>query len=403
MLLRPLSRGTLVPLLLSMVVHGIGSAVGFPAEIAAQAVVDLPENDRTLASLPMDEAFRIGGAAARGWQALGYVPTVSFDERGHLYVLDADQATVLVVDDSGGLVRRIGGRGEGPGEFASAGKLLVSRDSTVVIFDAGRQVYHAFSPRGSFVGQFNVRDITRSSVRIVAANNGPAFFTLFETDRFRTIETVALANGAALHRAVFQMWRPEDKVHRDGVEFGFSGFEAPAPFEKWFPSAKFDRLPEGGLAVVDSSSYLIRIVGPDGTVDRIIQRPIAPQPVSRSVRAETQRRTRARFATMSGPWRDLHLDAIDNMRFFPEVPVVCDMRTTWSGGIWIERCDDNMFDEARVIDVIAGDGSYVGSFAEGVAEMPAAFGPDGLVVFIRKDEFDATVVLVGRLSDPSIR
>jgi hypothetical protein len=42
-------------------------------------------------------------------------------------------------------------------------------------------------------------------------------------------------------------------------------------------------------------------------------------------------------------------------------------------------------------------GQYVGTFAEGALKLPAAFGPEGMVAFIERDELDVPSVVVKRL------
>lgn len=47
--------------------------------------------------------------------------------------------------------------------------------------------------------------------------------------------------------------------------------------------------------------------------------------------------------------------------------------------------------------MIGASGRYVGTFPQGDAEVPAAFGPDGLATFIELDDFDVATVVVRRL------
>ena len=49
------------------------------------------------------------------------------------------------------------------------------------------------------------------------------------------------------------------------------------------------------------------------------------------------------------------------------------------------------------IDVLTTDGEYLGTFPAGTTDMPDAFGPDGLVVFIELDDLDVARVVVRRL------
>ena len=89
------------------------------------------------------------------------------------------------------------------------------------------------------------------------------------------------------------------------------------------------------------------------------------------------------------------------MRFFPEVPVVHALRTTWEGMLWVQRRGDGSDLDRGPIDVLDPSGRYVGTIVEQM-RMPDEFGPDGLVVFVERDEFDVPVIVVKRLP-PSLR
>ncbi|MXW71995.1 MAG: hypothetical protein F4Z74_11160 [Acidobacteria bacterium] len=94
--------------------------------------------------------------------------------------------------------------------------------------------------------------------------------------------------------------------------------------------------------------------------------------------------------------------AVENMRFHPEVPVLAAVRTTWDGALWIQRSAEPGAEEPGPVDVLAPDGRYVGTLAPDVLRMPRAFGPGGLAAFVEPDEFDVPVITVRRLP-PEIR
>ena len=52
--------------------------------------------------------------------------------------------------------------------------------------------------------------------------------------------------------------------------------------------------------------------------------------------------------------------------------------------------------------MITPDGGYLGTFATGATAMPSAFGPEGLVAFVERDELDVQTVVVKRLP-PEVR
>jgi len=71
-----------------------------------------------------------------------------FDAAGNLYVLDAQAGQVVVIDPLGELVRTVGRKGEGPGEFDGAGRLFVWRDGRFAVVDMGQAAYQVFGPDG---------------------------------------------------------------------------------------------------------------------------------------------------------------------------------------------------------------------------------------------------------------
>ena len=90
-------------------------------------------------------------------------------------------------------------------------------------------------------------------------------------------------------------------------------------------------------------------------------------------------------------------EAIENMQFHADVPVIAAVRVTWEEALWIERSMEPGASEPGPIDVLAPDGRYIGTFPAGRLEMPDAFGPDGLAALIATDEFDVPIITVRRI------
>ena len=83
-------------------------------------------------------------------------------------------------------------------------------------------------------------------------------------------------------------------------------------------------------------------------------------------------------------------------RYYPEIPVIHGLGTTWGGRIWVQRRGD-LPEIDGPIDVLTAGGEYVGTYAADAAKIPDAFGPDGLAAFIEFDEFDVARVVVRTL------
>ena len=98
---------------------------------------------------------------------------------------------------------------------------------------------------------------------------------------------------------------------------------------------------------------------------------------------------------LAGVFRAAHARAIEDMQFFPEVPVLYALRSTWEGNLWVQRRGEEPDVDLGPIDVLTPDGRYLGTLDRRM-RMPHGFGPNGLVVFIEKDEFDVPVIVVNR-------
>lgn len=164
------------------------------------------------------------------------------------------------------------------------------------------------------------------------------------------------------------------------------------------PRLHWDVLADGRVAYSDSSDYAVKIAESERGVVRVLKRPLSPEPVTaRAMRAERDRRMRLpREEWETGADRLSRRTFLDNLEFFPEIPVIRGLAVTWDGHIWVLRRGEEPTAD-RPIDVLAPEGRYLGSYRAGTVEIPEAFGPDGLVAFIEANELDLQTVVVKRL------
>ena len=378
----------------------------------AQLVTTLPGEDRPLAPT-LTEVYRLGSANADvDWQIFSAVPAAGFDGDGNLYLLDS-AGRVVIVGPDGGLLSQLGGIGGGPGEFGDPGQLDVWPSGRMVVLDMGRGAYHLFGPGGAFERRVRMKIVLPDiywSVRAHAygARPVPGETAVF-SDGVRAIIRIDLSSEEVRTETFVEAWAPPGTEIRHGslaevTSGGLWGFE---------PPLVFDALPDGGIAFSDSSAYAIKITDPSGDLLRVLSRPIQPQAVTE----RTKEGERARRMAELTPSRDEHVPpsaqamaaifrssqagAIEDMQFFPEIPVIHALRTTWEGMLWVQRRGDGSDLDRGPIDVLDPSGRYVGTIVEQM-RMPDEFGPDGLVVFLEKDEFDVPVIVVKRLP-PSLR
>ena len=283
-----------------------------------------------------------------------------------------------------------------PGEFRAPTQLVVWEDGRAVVEDMMRAGYHIFSPDGEF------EDTVRDSSPGFGIASRPGL-------RPERMGSHMLVEVWALRQRGESRVRGNREI--EDVTGEVWGFE---------PDVLLDVLPSGEIAFSDSSGYVLKLTDPSGTVSRILRRPIRPLPVTEEMkRAERERvveiRRSRRDTWIRPPTPEIlalvndvktaWLAAAENMRFFPEVPVIAALRATWDGTLWVQRSTEPGSGEPGLIDVITLDGRYAGTLETGTASlphMPDAFGPDGLVAFLDTDAFDVPVITVRRLP-PEIR
>ena len=387
----------------------------------AQESVELPGEDRTLA-LELSEVYRIGSAGAvADWELLHTVQGAGFDEAGNLYFLNSPHR-VVAVDPAGNLLRQFGRTGGGPGEFGNPRQLDVLPDGRIAVTDVRRLAFHIFDPEGVFERMVRMafdrpdldflQDVvywTRSeSYGARPTREGAAIFS----DGIRKIMRTDLSSEEARVEPFVEAWAPPGTEAR----FGSLAEVASGPVWGFVPPLVFDALPGGGIAFSDSSTYAIKVTGPSGQMLRILRRPIVPQPVTGRLRRAEIDRQLAELTSDDDPglgnvpptaramlagFRAGQEQAIEEMQFFPEVPVLYALRTTWEGNLWVQRRGEEPDVDLGPIDVLTPSGRYLGTL-DGRMRMPDEFGPDGLVAFIERDEYDVPVIEVKRLP-PGIR
>ena len=399
------------------------------APVAAQGTVELPGRDRGL-ELPMEEVFRVGTFDGADWETFGEVRQVGFDARGNLYVMDAQSARMIVVDRNGDFVRMFGTRGEGPGEWRNPAGAAVLRDGRVGVADMGHRAYPIHDAAGEYTGSVSmgggavtmVGEIKADPRGTAVYNGGGRTMISVEAEggmeprlpEGRPIRRASLGEGGT-EEVFYEAWAPppaEPTQRNSGGGMSFVSIGGPPVFAPRLHTAV---LPDGGLAVVDSAAWLVKLVGPDGRVRGSLTRPIEPREVtSRIERQEIERRLaelesgqgpRMRIVTDDGGGerempqaavQEMMRDRIQNQGFYPVIPVVGAMAAGWDGTLWIERAQVDPTEDGPV-DLVTADGEYLGTVDADGPGIPDAFGPDGLVAYVERDEMEVPMVVVRRL------
>lgn len=424
-------------------------------------VVEFPSEDVAL-SAEFEDVFRVGGGGAQ-WELFTSITSLAFDASGNLHITDVGpdggDMRILVVDSFGGFVTAFGRAGEGPGEFQVANSAVTFRDGTMVVADQGHRAYHVFRPGGELdrmirfppereqelSGPQRTLPGNRRTYLLRAEAGGTLLGYPYRTLTVsvgetpeggfsysarqgpgpRVLERLSIGGNPVRVEEIARAWVPAEA---DGVN------RVPA----FTPKLLFDVLPDGGFAFSDSTGYAIKFADSDGTVLRVVARPIMARTVTEQMR-DQYRESRVAEVEEEFGFNELPPEARSQMRAvmdydgalrvarsypaYGEIPVIDDLRTTWTGSVWVRRTPEGGYPwedhiagslmsglafstappPATAIDVISADGVYVGTFPpQSGAMMFAAFGPDGLVAYTETDEFDVPTVVVKRVP-PEVR
>jgi len=420
--------------------------------LAAQEVIDLPGRDKPLEA-DFEEIFRVGVMDGEDWEMFGHVHAVAFDGSGNLYVIDGlatgmtlpggrgevtiptfEGVRVLVFDASGNFVREFGSAGEGPGEFNVPVGFAVMRDGTTVVGDRGHRAYQLFDADGRFLRMVRGRVDRRT---MLPDPRGGGVFKGHSDD---LMISVSSSGGGTpppppTSRPVVRLDLGGDEVRADTVVEGWlpprgtDGFDLPivlppgtegsrdvqalvrralgsqVPGPVFEPPFLVGVLSDGSVVHSDSSAYELQITPAGaGKVARVIRRPLRPKPVTRAIENDYRKTTRnttytviqrVRGASPSTSGQVSNLQAPER-EFYPEIPVLREIATTWEDRIWVRRRGEEWLDNGP-LDVVTASGRYVGTFAADATRIPDAFGPHGMAALIVRNDLGVAGVVVLRL------
>ena len=383
---------------------GDGSANG------AAGTLDGPD---VIVNAVTEEVFTVGSVAGDEWDTFGSIRSVHFDAQGNLHIFDLQAGHILVVGPDGSLIRTVGGRGEGPGEFGSVNTAIVGRDGSYTVM--GFTQVDLLEPGGEFVRRVTMDPMTTGlAMASMALPDGALVAT--HIMRFGEDEQPE-EPGRPIHLFPLDGTEPTllytawELPKEDEYESELSGdlesgmrmrLAAGRAFE---PRLDIDLLTDGRLALIDTIGYRVKLIGLDGSVTGKIERPIAPLPVDDAImeaERERYRERREREAASLAAARNTNLpiqtdrEGVEGRTFADEVPVLHSIKVDWEDRIWVERRGPTGDDDGPT-DIVTPAGDYIGTLPPDGLQTPDAFGPGGLMAYIESDDLEVPTVRVVRL------
>lgn len=379
-----------------------------------------------------EDAYAVGAFDGEEWETFAEVADVAFDGAGNLYVLDAGARRVVVVDQDGALVQTVGQEGEGPGEFRNPGSLAVFDDGSLAVLDASW--LHAFDAEGQFENSAPVITaqlggallsnaavhplldgrvllVSPASVRSLPPGVVMPGVDFSEFEEGLPLNVLSLDGGDP--EVLYRAWEVPpaapgnwETIQSDGGDAGAVYVGGERAFE---PRLHVAPISNGWVAVADSTDYAIKMVTADGAVAGIVERPIFPVAVTEAVQQRERERRRRELGNDQGGGgprmqdaigeaaaRNLHERNIEALQFMDEVQVIREMAVDRADRLWIARTGADGLGDGPV-DIVAMDKGYVGTLEPDALPIPDAFGPDGLMAYIERDDLGVQSVRVIRL------
>jgi hypothetical protein len=419
---RPM-RSTRLPALLA------GALLLAAAPLEAQRVATLPARDAVLRAEPRP-LFAVGREEGADWEMFSNQLSLVFDADDNLYVLDEQNHRVVTFDRTGRYVRQFGRRGGGPGELLSPAGLVISSAGEVVIPDLAARAYIVFAADGSYLR--NV-PFVEGAVPMQGTVAHPAGGVVSRTNfmpmmggRVSSAELsgevtipppalrlVPLSGGEP--RTLMEIGEPST-VRRSASPAGGGTVRmtvSRGPTRLFVPRFSWGVLPNGSLAVHRTDAYRIEMIDLQGRVTSVLERPLAPRPVSRRDQDQARAAFRERLTTgeglrsvnvggTGGPApRGLPPEIIEQqvreLEFAETIPTIQAMFADVTGRLWVERPGAVWGEPGGPIDLISPQGRYIGTLNG--QRLPAAVSRSGRAAWVERTALDVPRVVVRQLPE----
>jgi hypothetical protein len=336
----------------------------------------LPWRFERLATIYSDDLSGVGGFTTRD-------ELIKTDTAGRIYVLDQQDHRVHVFDASGSLVRTMGRKGSGPGEFGQPYAITVDPDGTAGVYDLQKRRLVRFSSSGAIIDERRLPGPGYSGGRIHHALGIYIYsYATYPGDLLGLYHSGARGDGLLSTTQYFR-----NKLLRfQSCDFAVSGL--PRVFllpYRW--SAQGNR-----VAFATGSRY--EIVIHDGHKEVVrIRRRIQPLRATSALAKQE----------FSGGWRVprptgttvCDADEVVKLRGFePEIPLIARVAMSPEAELWVGR--GGVKGQRLPIDIFQLNGIYLGTLSPG-APFPVAFLRNGQIIAYELDEMEVGRIVIYRV------
>lgn len=334
--------------------------VDAPARAPGTTVDTMPDGRRIVANpappadagARLDEVRRIGSAAGEGPDLFGRILDVELGPDGEILVLDGQAEEIRVFDTSGTHLRTLGRPGEGPGELSRPAGIALD-GGRVWVMNWGNARFTAFDlatggvveerPRRASFGMFPWPGGVDRGGRLVdvglSSDGEPAVLALDDEG----VPTDTLALPADPPEGSIRFLQGERMMMSMALPF--------VPRPSWVPH------PDGGIWTGPGSPYRLHHVAPGGDTLRTVSVARPPVEIPDPVRDSVAEVLAGRVAEV----RDEGLRTEGEVRLPRAYASIEGLAIDAAGRVWVSVPGPD--GRRRVWDVLAPDGTFVGSVA----------------------------------------
>ncbi len=209
----------------------------------------------------------------------GLVSQLVLDKEGNVYVLDGQLSQVQVFSPAGEHLRTLGREGEGPGEFRNATDLYMGPGGVLGVVQVFPGKIVQLRTDGTPADNFPLPEAPGGGFQLVFVGRGAADRVVLAGAQQRQQEGKMMQ--VSYLKAFDKSGKELVRFHEEASETRFGGMKFE---EKSFSNfqRRWALAPDGRVAAaLDFDKYTLTVWNPDGTVNRVIERPqYAPVPRS---------------------------------------------------------------------------------------------------------------------------
>jgi hypothetical protein len=267
------------------------------------------------------------------------------DQKGFVYICDLQDLEIKVFDHDGRMVRTIGQKGDGPGEFQNIGKIALLPDGRLLVLDWEAHRVSLFSTEGKFI---NSHKFLSWSYDVFLTTN--SFYV--RDERIFGEKTKLVVKACDFSGNEIFTYGEFEPHHLQEINESGRRFTVSRPYDVCSILAGDQKNTRFYHCLNDK--YLIEVYDQNGKLFRKIDRPYKPLPT----RSEDKKIYLDGFANSS----EIELALIDkNVQMSPVKTITDRLFVNDQGSLWVETNDEKEEQGKSFVayDIFDEDGVYM--------------------------------------------